>query len=223
MPAPTSEDDLKRRARRRLIGAVALTLAAVIVLPLLLEDEPPPAGQLEVHMPPVAELPKAGQAPIAPIAPPPEPAATSPSVPPAPAASETAGADKPDSSPPASAQTKPTKLAETNASEKTLSKSDRAAGHKPHTAEKPKPDPVDTSKPAKPATSGFVVQLGAFSHADKAVELKNRVESLGLASYTDRSGALTRLRVGPFSSREAAIEAAQRLSENGVQGQVMPK
>ena len=223
MPAPTSEDDLKRRARRRLIGAVALTLAAVIVLPLLLEDEPPPAGQLEVHMPPVAELPQAGQAPIAPIAPPPEPAATAPDVPPAPTAPETAGTDRPDSSPAASAQTKPTKLVEANASENPLSKPDPADKPKSDPVDTPKPDPVDTPKPAKPVTSGFVVQLGAFSHADKAVELKNRVENLGLASYTDRSGALTRLRVGPFSSREAAIEAAQRLSENGVQGQVMPK
>jgi DedD protein len=58
---------------------------------------------------------------------------------------------------------------------------------------------------------------------EKAVELKSRVESLGLSSYTDRSGALTRLRVGPFNSREAAAEAAERLSENGVPGKVMPK
>src|SRR5574340_258748 len=50
MPPPSSENDLKRLARRRLIGAVALALLAVIVLPLLLEDEPPPTSTLSVHM-----------------------------------------------------------------------------------------------------------------------------------------------------------------------------
>ena len=50
MPPPSSENDLKRLARRRLIGAVALTLLAVIALPLLLEDEPPPTSALSVHM-----------------------------------------------------------------------------------------------------------------------------------------------------------------------------
>lgn len=216
MPAPTSEDDLKRRARRRLIGAVALTLAAVIVLPLLLEDEPPPAGQLEVHMPPVVELPKAGNAPITPIAPPSAPTAPTGTASAAPPVSRLAGADKP-APPVASPQPESKKYPATNAPEKSVSNL--------ASVDKPKPGPVEKFQPliAKPAASGFVVQLGAFSHADKAVELKNRVENLGLASYTDRSGALTRLRVGPFSSREAAIEAAQRLSENGVQGQVMPK
>jgi DedD protein len=55
MPAPLSDDDHKRRARRRLIGAVALTILAVILLPLVLEDEPPPTGPLNVLMPPLPE------------------------------------------------------------------------------------------------------------------------------------------------------------------------
>lgn len=219
MPAPTSEDDLKRRARRRLIGAVALTLAAVIVLPLLLEDEPPPAGHLEVHMPPIAELPKTIDAPVAPTI---APSAPIMSVPPA---AKVAAADKPDSEPVAPPKTEPKKRPATNAPEKPVSNSDPLDRPKPDPVDRPKPDPVVTPKPVidNPAVSAFVVQLGAFSHADKAAELKSRVESLGLASYTDRSGALTRLRVGPFSSREAAVEAAARLSENGVPGKVMPK
>lgn len=222
MPAPTSEDDLKRRARRRLIGAVALTLAAVIVLPLLLEDEPPPAGHLEVHMPPVAELPKTIDAPVASVPPTIAPSAPIMSAPPA---AKVTATDKPDSEPVASSQPEPKKRPAPNAPEKQVSKSDPVDRPKPDLGDTPKPGPVDSPKPVidNPAVSAFVVQLGAFSHADKAAELKSRVESLGLASYTDRSGALTRLRVGPFSSREAAVEAAARLSENGVPGKVMPK
>jgi DedD protein len=37
-------DEVKRKARRRLVGAVVLALAAAIVLPLLLEKEPRPLG-----------------------------------------------------------------------------------------------------------------------------------------------------------------------------------
>ncbi|MBK9160496.1 MAG: SPOR domain-containing protein [Nitrosomonadales bacterium] len=39
------ELNLRRKARRRLIGAVALTLAVVVILPMVLDSEPRPAGQ----------------------------------------------------------------------------------------------------------------------------------------------------------------------------------
>ena len=43
---------LKRRARRRLIGAIALMCFVVIILPLLLDKEPGPAGPpLDVQIP----------------------------------------------------------------------------------------------------------------------------------------------------------------------------
>ncbi len=47
-------DDLKRRARRRLVGAIVLALAAAVVLPLLLESDPKPLGdEVSVRIPPV--------------------------------------------------------------------------------------------------------------------------------------------------------------------------
>ena len=43
---------LKRRARRRLVGAIALVTFAVIILPLILDKEPGPAGPpLSVQIP----------------------------------------------------------------------------------------------------------------------------------------------------------------------------
>ena len=220
MPAPASEDDLKRRARRRLIGAVTLTLVAVIALPLLLEDEPPPAERLEVRMPPVAELsaPEFASPPKAQIpAELPEPlqAEIPPVVPvaPTPPEHELATPDEPNAAPdvPVTPPEKP--------------------------AQKPKPAPpeakpkVPSNVPSKPesksvskdSSSSFVVQLGAFSDAEKAMALKDRAADLGLPTYTDKSGSLTRLRVGPFPSRQAAIEAAETLADDGVDGQVMPK
>ena len=45
-------DTLKRRGRRRLVGAVALVLLAVIVLPMVFDPEPrPPAPPVSVRIP----------------------------------------------------------------------------------------------------------------------------------------------------------------------------
>jgi DedD protein len=47
-------DELKRRARRRLVGAIVLALAAAVSLPLLLESEPKPLGdEVSIQIPPV--------------------------------------------------------------------------------------------------------------------------------------------------------------------------
>jgi DedD protein len=46
------ELNLRRKARRRLIGAIALTLAVVVILPMVLESQPKPTGQdIELRIP----------------------------------------------------------------------------------------------------------------------------------------------------------------------------
>ena len=208
MPLPSTENDLKRRARRRLIGAVALTLLAVIVLPLLLEDEPPPGSSLEVKMltpPPVDE-------PIVAVAPALTP---EPEVEPTPA--------EPEPAPPAPEPPKPvvSKPAPKPESPKPVPKPEAKPVAKP--AAKPVPSPAPAAKEAKPAATGeaFVVQLAALSNAAKADELKSRAILLGLPAYTDKAGKLTRVRVGPFPTREAAVAAAVKLAEKGMATQVL--
>lgn len=200
MPPPSSENDLKRLARRRLIGAVALTLLAVIVLPQLLEDEPPPASSLAVHMaavpqpaldqaaqPDLADSPDVAVAPAPP--PPPQPAPQVEPAKPAP---------------------KPEPI--------------KAAPVKPVYA--PPAKPASTPAPQLKATApseAFVVQLAALSDSAKAQALKARAAEAGLPAYMDKAGALTRVRVGPYASREAAVAAAVKLAENGMSGQVLAK
>ncbi|MCC7040495.1 MAG: SPOR domain-containing protein [Burkholderiales bacterium] len=47
-------DDLKRRARRRLVGAIVLALVVAVVVPMLLESDPKPLGEdVSVKIPPV--------------------------------------------------------------------------------------------------------------------------------------------------------------------------
>ena len=49
-------DEMRRKARRRLVGAIVLALAAAIILPMLLEKEPRPLGDdVSVKIPPVDE------------------------------------------------------------------------------------------------------------------------------------------------------------------------
>jgi DedD protein len=81
---------LKRRGRRRLVGAVALVLAAVIVLPMVFDPEPrPTASSVAVRIPGEGEAPfrpkvperAAAPAPPKAAAPaPPKPAAKPPAI-----------------------------------------------------------------------------------------------------------------------------------------------
>jgi len=201
MPPPSSENDLKRHARRRLIGAVALTLVAVIVLPLLLEDEPPPSSPLAVRM---AAVPEA-----LPEQPEPSDATEGADVPPAPEPKVGSGS-----------------IAETERKADSKVEPAQADAAKPT----PRPQPPESVAPAPvqakstAASEAFVVQLAALSDPAKADALKGRAVLAGLPAYTDKLGELTRVRVGPYSSREAAETAAKKLADNGFPaGQVVAK
>lgn len=198
MPPPSSENDLKRRARRRLIGAVGLTLAAVVLLPLLLEDEPPPARQLDVKMPAPTAV---SEAPAGPVA-----------VQPAPAAE-----------PPPPAETPPEPK---NPRPESKPEPEPRAAAKPPPQVAPKPEPKPESKPVPATQAGsdaYVVQLAALSDPAKVETLKARAALSGLPVFTDSRNGLTRVRVGPFASRQAAEAAQAKLRDQGLAGQVLAK
>jgi DedD protein len=53
-PADINVDELRRRARRRLVGAVVLALGVAVVVPMLLETEQKPLGEdVAVKIPPI--------------------------------------------------------------------------------------------------------------------------------------------------------------------------
>jgi DedD protein len=196
MPPPSSENDLKRRARRRLIGAVALTLLAVIVLPQLLEDEPPPSSSLTVRM---AVAPKTVPDPT------PQPDRVDPPL--------AVAVPEPPAKPAPAPESKP---------EPVKAEPVKAEPVKPVS----EPQPFEATVPShKPAASGevFVVQLAALSDSAKAEALKGRAILAGLPAYTDKIGSLTRVRVGPYASRDTAKAAAAKLAQNGLSGQVVAK
>jgi glycosyltransferase involved in cell wall biosynthesis len=81
-----------------------------------------------------------------------------------------------------------------------------------------KQHPADVRKPAVPERfddERFIVQVGAFADADKAREVRVKLERAGLKTYTQvvdsKDGKRTRVRVGPYSSRAEADKAAARI------------
>ncbi len=249
----------KKRARRRLIGAVALALAVVIVLPMILDSEPKPLNEDIAIQIPSKDQPASGVA---------QPAATDPkqasaaatldqkeeivepaSIAPEPASVAPAAQPTP---PPVAAVASP-KVVEKPADKpapKVEEKKPAVAEHKEEPkkeAAKPKAAPATPAAPAasddaaramailegkpaekKPAAAGgkFVIQVAALATQDKVNELRNKLSAAGIHSFTQKiatqAGDRTRIRVGPFASREEAERMGGRIKKLGLNATVVP-
>src|SRR3954466_1787526 len=61
---------LKKRARRRLVGAIALVLLIVVFLPMVLDSEPKPLNQdIAINIPPIPKADNSAPAPSMPVTP----------------------------------------------------------------------------------------------------------------------------------------------------------
>jgi DedD protein len=76
-----------------------------------------------------------------------------------------------------------------------------------------KPPPAET----KEGAARFVVQVGAYADADKARDVRRKLEKAGLKTYTHvaetKEGKRTRVRLGPFATREEADKAADKAKQ----------
>jgi DedD protein len=76
-----------------------------------------------------------------------------------------------------------------------------------------------------PAGARFVVQIGAYSDAARLREARQRVERLGLKTYTQvietDGGKRTRVRIGPYASREEADAAAAKVKGAGLPANIL--
>jgi DedD protein len=186
---------LRRRGRRRLVGAIALVLLAVIVLPMVFDSEPRQgAPAVSVRIPSEDDAgfsPKATpKAPVTPVAPKAVPA-------PSPAPQKTAPAPAP--------------------------KAEGTPEEKPAPQAAAKPPGADAERQrAEAAISGeqFTVPVAALANAEKVKELVARLTEAKLPYYTEAvataQGSVTRVRVGPFADRAAAEKAVQRLKTLGL-------
>lgn len=208
--------EIKKRARRRLVGAIALALLAAVMLPLMMEQEPHQISQdIQVSIPERGDRERArpiaserAEAPAAEIAPAPEeqapraapvPAPPAPAAP-APAAPAPAPTPRAAAAPPAaSAAPAPARPAPQAADEREAARA-RAA--------------LEGRVPP-PRAESFVVQIGAFGDAAVANRVAADLKAKGFGAYTEKAGNLTRVRVGPASGREAAEQLAARLKAAG--------
>lgn len=176
-PASTETIEIRRRGRRRLIGAIAIVVLLVVFVPMLLDTDPHrPANEPAMKIPPpenAPPLPAPSKAQPKPAAPAPQPS--------------------PKTAPP--------------------------AAKSPPLAAKPAPP---AAKPA-PRLEGFAVQVGAFRDEETLRQARAKLAAAGIAHYIERlDGGLTRLRAGPFPTREAAENARVALKLAALDGQVVP-
>ncbi|HEY9381432.1 MAG TPA: SPOR domain-containing protein [Burkholderiales bacterium] len=192
--------DLKRRARRRLTGAIALVLFLVIVPPWIMDLEPKPVEtslKVEIPKPDDRALPLPAPSEVAePTAPPATDA--KPSEPGA-DDSGTASVDAAKEAP-ASPAAKPAVKA-------------------------PAKEAVKNEAPAKAAAAKrggtYIVPVATLSAKGSVKELEAKISLAGIETYTEpvKVGAdqHTRVRAGPFETKEAAEQARQRLRGMGLQ------
>ncbi len=222
----------KKRARRRLLGALALGIATVIVLPLVLDSEPRQAiTDVQIEIPPrdaAAPAKDEGSAgrpaevavvpPVEPVAP--EKDAAAPVEASKPAAVEPKPEAVPKSQPAPKVQAAP----KTEAAPKPQAAAKTEAAPKPQAATKTEAAPAPASAPKSAAH--FAVQLGAFANAGSARAQADKARKAGVRVYTETvktaQGERTRVRVGPFASREDAEQARTRLKSIGVESAVVP-
>jgi DedD protein len=78
---------------------------------------------------------------------------------------------------------------------------------------------------AAPGPSRFVVQVGAYSDPAALRDARQRVERLGLKTYTQvietAAGKRTRVRIGPFASRQEADAAAAKVKGAGMPANIL--
>ncbi|TMH35257.1 MAG: hypothetical protein E6H66_08065 [Betaproteobacteria bacterium] len=218
-PPEPAVDELKRRARRRLVGAIVLALAAAVVLPMLLESDPKPFGDdVAIKIPPI----DSGKFinPLSPETPPEKLAPASPA--------KTSATGVGASNVTGDAPRRPL---ERSASERSVSSPSSAGPIDASSPSKgsaagqvaapPKPAPIvaaPSSDAGSTSGAGFVVQVGAFTDVQAAGDLAAKLKTGGFAAYTEASGGdprVQRVRIGPFSSHEAADAALAQVKAAG--------
>jgi DedD protein len=230
---------LKKRARRRLVGAIAFAGLAAIVLPMVMDEEPKQQVQ-DVQI----RIPGQDQTPFNPkaLAAKPPVALSSAEKPVLPVKPDVVQVEKtPEKSPEKATEKKVEKPVEKSA-EKAVAKPPEKLAEKPASTPPAKAAkaPVEETqraaailggKPAEapPASGGgqYLILIGAFANAANVKQLQSKIGELGIKTFTEPldspQGKKTRVRAGPFPNREAADKALDRMKRIGVSGVVAAK
>lgn len=227
MTTNISEEELllRKRARRRLVGAIVLVLVSIIVLPAIFDEPKSNSEKQEIAINlPVAKTGAAGQLPNN-----------------TPVIVETLVDED------QSIEFKDKMLMASQANDDTAElPSDWK--HIPIPGIKPKIDKpgisikeatgmlaeptvntvafnsMNAATPAAADTSkGLVIQLGAYSDQAKAKQQQTNLIASGFKAYTEIHNGMMRVRIGPFATRVAAENEMQKLKKMGLDGVIVPR
>ena len=214
------EIQFRKRARRRLVGAVVLVLLMVTVLPMILDEHEPKAPQPEIAISIPSQNDTEFTSKVVP---------EMPSTPAAPAAEPTQA--PPGVSGSATVNPAKSKLAIKPATSSGQSETAALPGAKVPklVTEKNLNSEAKTSAAATQAASAdqiptgsgaYVVQIGVYSDAAKVKQIQAKLVTQGLQSYTERlatpKGMKIRLRVGPYASRAQAEQSRDAIKVAGL-------
>ncbi len=208
----------KKRARRRLVGAIALVFLMVIVLPMILKDREAAIQEEEIEI----SMPSQAQEEIVDIADVELPAdaegesAVTEVIEDAPIKGEVIDLPAVESLPKAPEPVK----------EVAKPKVEQKQAEKPAPTKKETPAKKETpSKTAVTKTNQFYVQIGVFSEMANVKKLQSRLSDLGYQSVTEDvttdKGVKTRLRTVTFDGRNEAAIALENIKDSGLTGMVV--
>lgn len=218
----------KQRARRRLVGAIALVVAAVIVLPMVLDSHPKPVtDDIAIDIPnrPAHQAVASRdddasdvQAGVAHDEPPASDVAVAAAPAPAPKQADKPAA-KPDTT--TTAGVTPPKPAPKPAAPVAKPAAPKPAPAAVANTDAASPDTSDASSPSSPAGARFAVQLGSFKDDATARSWATKLKSAGVPAYVEHrkqadGSTATLLRAGPFADRAAASAAIAKVREAGL-------
>lgn len=206
------EIQLRKRARRRLVGAIVLVVLSVVFLPMILDDEPKPEQQEIDILIPSEDLVDDSY--------------------PWMMSEEDSKASEPTIQPdpgkplPFSGQ-KYSEVDNVSSSRHGSGSSVPVPTRKPLLTQSAARDKAIKEAPEKKSEGTFVIQLGAFSDVAKARQQQQNLVANGVSAYTETirigNNEMTRVRIGPFATREVAEIEHERLKKIGLSGVVTSK
>lgn len=206
MSIDEQEIQFRKRARRRLVGAIALVLLMVTVLPMVLDDRSANLPQQEIEISIPSQDDDEFTSSVTPYNPEPETAVQAETLP------ETTPQDALTTETPAVAEADAATAAKTPAP---------LVDNKSTPASKP----IPIQSTAKSSLPTYSVQIGVFSDAANVRQLEGKLKAQGLQPSTEKlqtaQGEKIRLRVGPFASRELAEEAMGKIKAASLSGMII--
>lgn len=204
---------LKKRARRRLVGALALVLLMVTMLPMILKDRSQEKAEEQVEITLPGDVASSEPVPSETKG---TPSDFDSSVTPGEAAHQQA--PQASSEAPHDSEAAPEHAAVESAPVESKSNTEQAK-------ETTKSDNETPAKPEAKADKKFYVQIGVFSDAANVKRLQTKLSELGYTSSTEKmntpNGQKIRLRTQVFAERNEAAIALQNIKDAGLTGMVV--